>query len=653
MPDLPSTRLTTAVVAIGGTYDDQLERATDRDWIGVDLVAGQTYALGVAGWGGTPVTDPEMSLFDPLGGFLAYNDDASGFDAGLTYTALQTGRHYIEAAALDGVETGGYRVTASLSAAPGPREALDWGTQVSGNTVRVFFAPAGVSYEGYTGEGFNAYEQARFQAAFDMIEAVTNLTFEVVTSEAEADFRLLLDTNQISGFLGYFNPPGTFNEGIGVFDGSSWSRAAGGDLDFGGTGFVTITHELLHGLGLAHPHDTGGGSTVMAGVQAEMDDYGDFDLNQGLFTTMSYNSGYHTGPAGSDPAFSGFWGLEAGPMALDIALLQEKYGANMSTATGNDIYVLDGANGAGTAWQAIWDAGGYDEIRAPDDQAVTIDLRPASLQSETGGGGHISAVTGIAGGYTIAGNVVIEVARGGGGDDVLIGNDAGNVLRGGGGADRMTGGLGNDFYFVDNAGDQVLGEVGYSAGGGIDTVRTFISYVQPENIELVRLGFVGDTANLNATGNDAPGTLVGNAGRNVLVGRGGNDQINGNAGDDTLTGNTGVDTLVGGAGADVFVYTAYADSRAGVAARDVINGLDRGADVIDLSGIDANTGVAGNQAFSFIGTAAFSGAGQVRLQSLGGANAVLVEADHNGDGQADLQIFVNLTTVLGAGDFIL
>ena len=531
---------------------------------------------------------------------------------------------------------------------------IDWGSEVASTNVRVYFAPSGVSYQGYRSEGFNAYERAQFQEAFDRLEAVSGLTFEIVTSRFSADFRMVLDTNQVNGeFLAYFNPPETFGAGIGVFDGSSWDRSAGGDLDLGGLAFATVTHELLHGLGLAHPHDEGGTSTIMRGVDADFDDYGDHNLNQGVFTTMSYNTGYFTGTAGSRPAFSGNWGFEAGPMALDIALLQNKYGVNTTTNSGDNVYLLDDTNGDGTHWMSIWDTGGHDEIRIVSNADTSIDLRAATLSENVGGGGFISAVNGVAGGFTIAAGVMIEAARGGSGNDVLRGNSGDNYLGGGQGADRMTGGLGNDFYVVDNIGDQVLGELAFSAGGGIDTVRSFIDYVQPENIELVRLGVRNGLTDLNATGNDAPGTLVGNAGDNVLVARGGNDQVNGNAGDDTLTGNTGVDTLVGGTGADTFVYTTYADSRAGSNARDVINGFDRGADQIDLGLIDANTTLGGNQAFSFIGTAGFSEAGQVRLQGLGGANAVLVEADHNGDGIADLQIFVNLTTALGAGDFIL
>ena len=248
--------------------------------------------------------------------------------------------------------------------------------------------------------------------------------------------------------------------------------------------------------------------------------------------------------------------------------------------------------------------------------------------------------------------------QGGQGNDTLFGGAGADVLDGGSGNDTMDGGLGNDFYLVDSAGDVIQGEIGFAQGGGIDTVRVFIdNFVQPTNIELVRLGNISDTANHSVTGNDAPGTLVGNAGNNRLEGRGGNDQINGNGGNDTLIGGEGRDTLVGGAGADTFVYLAVSNSRTGPADRDVINGFTRAPaaqDRIDLSAIDANTASFGvNDAFTFIGTAAFTAAGQVRIQSLGGPNAVIVEVNVNADLAADMQIFVNLTTTMVAGDFVL
>ena len=287
---------------------------------------------------------------------------------------------------------------------------------------------------------------------------------------------------------------------------------------------------------------------------------------------------------------------------------------------------------------------------------------PVPVAGDMVGGTGNDALIGMAGAQRLFGLGGHDRLMGGAGNDSLFGGAGRDILDGGTGNDTMAGGLGNDLYIVDSAGDVIQGEVGFAEGGGIDTVRVFVNnFVAPTNIELVRITEVDDTDNYNATGNDAPGTLVGNAGNNMLNGRGGNDQINGNGGNDVLIGGEGRDTLVGGSGADTFVYTSISNSRAGAANRDVINGFDRppdGKDRIDLSAIDADTvGGTANDAFRFIGTAAFgsggSSAGQLRVQSLGSANAVIVEGDVNGDGVADFQIFVNATNYMTGTDFIL
>jgi serralysin len=58
-------------------------------------------------------------------------------------------------------------------------------------------------------------------------------------------------------------------------------------------------------------------------VHTSFRDYGVSGLNQGIFSTMSYNTGYQT-----TPSLSYLRGNEAGPMALDIAALQALYGKN-------------------------------------------------------------------------------------------------------------------------------------------------------------------------------------------------------------------------------------------------------------------------------------------------------------------------------------
>ncbi len=109
---------------------------------------------------------------------------------------------------------------------------------------------------------------------------------------------------------------------------------------------------------------------------------------------------------------------------------------------------------------------------------------------------------------------------------------------------------------------------------------------------------------------------------NVLAGGAGNDRLDGRAGNDLLFGQAGKDTLIGGTGSDRFVFQLVTDST--VAAPDEINDFTVNPaataafiDRIDLSAIDARAGVAGNDAFTFIGSAAFTAEGQIRAVASG------------------------------------
>ena len=131
----------------------------------------------------------------------------------------------------------------------------------------------------------------------------------------------------------------------------------------------------------------------------------------------------------------------------------------------------------------------------------------------------------------------------------------------------------------------------------------------------------------------------------------------GGSGGDTLVANAVENRLTGGGGGDVFVFT-QSDAQAGwlradgkkmLADRllDFVSGEDR----IDLSAIDAVQGAGANEAFSWIGGAAFSNqAGQLRAVEAGGQ--MRIEGDTDGNGIADLVIVASGTTIL-AGDFVL
>ncbi len=138
----------------------------------------------------------------------------------------------------------------------------------------------------------------------------------------------------------------------------------------------------------------------------------------------------------------------------------------------------------------------------------------------------------------------------------------------------------------------------------------------------------------------------------TMRGNGGTNELYGEAGDDVLIGGGGQDLTVGGGGADRFVF-ADGDVSGKLARADLIADFTRSeGDKIDLAGIDANSKIAGDQAFDFIGNQAFSGtAGELRTQTIHGET--VLSADFDGDKIADAFIRVDANQALIATDFVL
>lgn len=78
---------------------------------------------------------------------------------------------------------------------------------------------------------------------------------------------------------GFMNPPAETDAGLGVF-----MEVNDNKFGFGAYNYMVLAHEFMHGLGLVHPHDDGGSSSIMDGVT---DSFHDFDLNQSVYTAMS------------------------------------------------------------------------------------------------------------------------------------------------------------------------------------------------------------------------------------------------------------------------------------------------------------------------------------------------------------------------------
>lgn len=142
-----------------------------------------------------------------------------------------------------------------------------------------------------------------------------------------------------------------------------------------------------------------------------------------------------------------------------------------------------------------------------------------------------------------------------------------------------------------------------------------------------------------------------------IIGGSGDDRINGYDGNDVLYGGLGKDFLAGGLGSDTFLYKSIKEST--VSNPDLIMShvwqMDHPTvfwDTIDLSAIDANTRLAGNQDFAWLGAKEFTGhAGELRQER--GVHATMIYADVDGDAKADMAIRINDALRMVASDFIL
>ena len=396
-----------------------------------------------------------------------------------------------------------------------------------------------------------------------------------------------------------------------------------------------ILHELGHALGLEHPHERTAFGTVPPAFDA---------MEYSVMSYRSHAEGTTTGYTNES------WGYAQSYMMLDIAALQQMYGADYRTNSGDTVYrwtpaggttFVDGAAaispGGNRIFATIWDGGGTDTYDLSAYQTgLTLRLAPGA--ASVFGPSQRAA---LGDGITAKGNIynallhdgdpraLIENARGGAGDDSLRGNAADNRLKGNAGDDRLMGLKGSD-TLIGNAGqDLLLGGAGGDVLRGGRDCDTLKARPGPDVLR----------------GGPGPDMAFGNIGDDRVAGNRGNDRLFGGRGADVLVGGPGRDVLTGGPGADRFLFRRCADSGADAPRPDVIRDFTTNADRIDLA-------LLYDGRLSFLGDAGFSGtAGELRAEPVG--RITRLSADCDGDGIADFLLHLRGALELSDSDFIL
>ena len=382
---------------------------------------------------------------------------------------------------------------------------------------------------------------------------------------------------------------------------------------------------LSGAAGADHLSGRGGDDTLVGGSGADVLDGGPgsdtasyIDVGSGVIVSLALVGPQDTDGGGTDTlisvenltgsAFGDTLSGDAGANTLDGGADDD----TLQGASGNDLLIggagadtLDGGPGVDTA--------SYAQALA----AVTVSLQVSGPQNTLGAGTDTL--------------VSIEKLVGSSFADTLTANTTGATLNGGPGGDDLIGGPGNDLLnggAASDFADYSLAAAGVTVSLAVTTAQNTVgagSDILVGIEKLVGSGFIDH--------------LTGDAGPNALYGLAGNDVI---------TGGAGQDSLGGGGGADTFVFVAVGDST--VAAPDTILDFQSG-DRIDLSAIDANIGVGGDQAFHVGATPGH--AGDILVGAFDGIHT-LVTLFVDGDATPDAAIILNGDHhALAAGDFVL
>ncbi len=457
-----------------------------------------------------------------------------------------------------------------------------------------------------------------------------------------------------------------------------------------GTGFIDPTILPL-GTAPDTPLNNNPNANIAADTVKIVGDFNPTSLNQNTITIQGSTGNDTVDISGLDSDHRIVFKTNGGTDTIigdlrpqDVIEVASGNASAFSASTENGVTTLsDGTNSivvSANSAPTIRDAAGNTQAfgaasgnPAPSTPAPTPNAAPDILigtdaDDDLNGDGNDNIIFGKGGDDLVSGSGGHDIVFGGDGDDGvlggddeddLFGNDGADFIDGGAGRDRLfggdgmdviDGGAGNDYLFGGDGDDILTGGAGNDQAWGNDGDDIFVAEAGDGN-DRYNGGAGTDTLDLSAIINDVLVDLSGNIGR-AVTDNGGVDRLSniedviGGSGDDTFIASDAANMFEGGSGGDEFRFNSAAQAD-GDSIFDFGNGI---GDSINLSGIDADSTVAGNQTFTLLDQAQFNGAGELRLVVSGGSTFVEGNTDANTD-TVEFSIEVFNANGLDSSDF--
>ena len=585
--DAAASAGTAYTLSVGDEFEGALTTVSDEDWVAVELVAGKSYDIRLAGAGAEAVTDTMLKVFNAAGQEVASNDDiewqALELFSMLTFTPDESGTYYLSAGAApvsDLDNAGAYTLTVSdgednntdtphtvqvggvFRGALDDKSDEDWikvdleqgktyditlsgiGADTDTDTILIIYNAAGerlarnddVDYEGgridskltFTPDATATYYIST--GAYTSSPAQDNAgRYQVAVYDTGVEYAQTLTGTESSE---YYHTRLTGSIGDDALDGKGgwdWLEGGGGaDRIQGGDGADTVSYQYSPEGVEVRLHDG-----TARGGDAEGDTFpGTQTLEKALRGGRAQEAEAETAGEPVSPSSPG-----------------DDAGSVSSSSSGDDDSgqpVSSSSSGDDASDQPVSSSGAGDPVSTSSSSSGTAAASPVQVPDveDLFGSAYDDVLAGASGPNWLSGYY---------GDDVLYGREGDDWLDGGGGADVIHGGPGDDaaLYIYSPEGVEVRLHDG-TAKGGYAEGDTFpgaqaVEYTNPDGGTMTLME--PDVEDLYGSFHDD--ILAGNHRSNRLRGLDGNDELEGRQGHDVLDGGNGRDWLEGGPGADL------------------------------------------------------------------------------------------------------